>query len=219
LFGANGKMISLVDRFMSDPANRLEELTAHIEAVRPALVIVDSLVAYSQGLISDANNSTQTQNVVQGLTNLCHRLGCALVIIHHARKADGKYRDSSAIGGAVDIIAEVFPPEENTDPTRRRVRPIGRVPARGVDFRFDGHDYHIIDPSGITKAPLDQRILNVIGERPGISSNDVVDAVRDHRRAVLDSLKTMETNRLILNDGTSQWAKWRLATFPKRGPI
>ncbi len=217
-FDANGKMISLVDRFAGDPAQRLAELDAHVEAVKPTLVIVDSLMAYSQGTITDANNATQTQSVVQGLTDLAHKRAVALVIIHHARKADGKYRDSSAIGGAVDIIAEVFPPEENTDPTRRRVRPIGRVPARGVDFRYENSTYSLVDGSP-AKLPLDQRILNVVGERPGCSTNDVVDAVGDQRSHVLARIRDMLTKRVLLNDGTESYAKLRLPSFPTRGPI
>ncbi len=218
-FGANGKMVSLVDRFAGPPAERLAELAGHIEAIKPVLVIVDSLVAYSQGSISDANNATQTQNVVQGLTDLAHKRAVALIIIHHARKADGKYRDSSAIGGAVDIIAEVFPPEENTDPTRRRVRPIGRVPARGVDFRYENNVYSLVDGNHTAKLPLDQRILNVVGDRPGCSTNDVWNAVGDQRALVLARIKDMLTKSVLLNDGTEQWAKLRLPTFAKRGPI
>jgi putative DNA primase/helicase len=216
-FGANGKMISLVDRFVTD--DRLTEIRWHIEAVKPTLVILDSLVAYSRGTITDANNATQTQNVVQGLTDLAHTLAVALVIIHHARKADGKYRDSSAIGGAVDIIAEVFPPEENTDPTRRRVRPIGRVPARGVDFRFDGYHYAIVDANIPAKLPLDQRILNVIGDRPGCSKNDVVNACGDQRSTVLTRIDDMISKGVILDDGHGNWAKLRLPSFRARPPI
>lgn len=215
-FGANGKVVSLVDRFVTD--DRLGEIRGHIEAVKPTLVIVDSLVAYSRGVITDANNATQTQNVVQGLTDLAHQSAVALVIIHHARKADGKYRDSSAIGGAVDIIAEVFPPEENTDPTRRRVRPIGRVPARGVDFRYEAGTYSLVDGSGTVKLPLDQRILNVVGDRPGCSTNDVVQAVGDQRASVLTRIRDMLTKGVLLNDGSDNFAKLRLPYFRQRPP-
>lgn len=214
-FGADGRRVALVDRFAGDVSDRPSEVRAHIEAVNPILVILDSLVAYSRGVVTDANNAIQTQAVVQGLTDLCHQTAVALILIHHARKADGKYRDSSAIGGAVDIIAEVFPPEEfqNTDPNRRRVRPIGRVPARPVDFRYDGHSYSIVDPSMSDKAPLDQRIQAVVGERPGISGNDVVQAVGDRRELVLSRLGNMIATGLIVNDGDMRHMKLRLPAF------
>jgi hypothetical protein len=190
------------------------EIRAHIEAVRPLLVVVDSLVAYSRGLIADANNAIQTQAVVQGLTDLSHQTAVALILIHHARKADGKYRDSSAIGGAVDIIAEVFPPDEfqNTDPTRRRVRPVGRVPARGVDFRYDGRHYTVADPSE-TKGPLDQRITAVVRDRPGCTMNDVAEAVGERRPEVLNRVASMIAQGVLVNDGDTRRGSLRLPLF------
>jgi len=212
-FDADGTRVTLVDRFAG--TDRLAEIRQHIVDVKPLLVIVDSLVAYSRGLITDANNATQTQNVVQGLTDLSHLTAVGLIVIHHARKSDGKYRDSSAIGGAVDIIAEVFPPDETatTDPNRRRVRPIGRVPARGVDFRFDGHEYTLVDPSGPEKAPIDQRIAAIVRDRPGCSANDVSEALPDQRREVLTRITHMIAKGLLINDGTSSWQKLRLPAF------
>ncbi len=214
-FGADGRMVALVDRFQSEAADRPSEVRAHIEAVKPTLVILDSLVAYSRGLIADANNAMQTQAVVQGLTDLSHQTAVALVIVHHARKADGKYRDSSAIGGAVDIIAEVFPPEDcaTSDPTLRRVRPVGRVTARSVDFRYDGHEYTLVDPSMQAKAPLEQRIQFVVRDRPGCSANDVCDAIGDQRAQVLPRIASMIANGLILNDGNANKMRLRVPAF------
>lgn len=213
-FDADAKRVYIVDRLMSE--DRPGELRAHIEAVSPSLVILDSLMAYSQGVITDANNSTQTQSTVQALTNIAHTCGVALVIIHHARKADGKYRDSSAIGGAVDIIAEVFPPDENGEPTRRRVRPIGRVPSRAVDFSFDGQRYVRLDASSSpSKAPIEQRILDVVRERPGISANDVADAVHENRKTCLERIRFMLNRQQLINDGNSSFYRLRLPTYPQ----
>ena len=47
------------------------------------------------------------QPIVQSLTHYAHESGVALILVHHGRKADGKYRDSSAIGAAVDVILEM----------------------------------------------------------------------------------------------------------------
>jgi hypothetical protein len=213
-FEADPKKVELVDQFRRPATERLEEIRQHIADVRPVLVILDSLIAYSMGVITDANNSTQTGAVVQALTNLAHESGIALVIIHHARKSDGKYRDSSAIGGAVDIIAEVFCPDEAADPNRRRVRPLGRVPARAVDFRYDGRAYSRIDSHGEAKAPIEQRILSVVRERPGVGANDVADAVSENRRTVLDRIRFMINQRQLINDGSAQFYRLRLPNYP-----
>lgn len=204
-FHADKTRVELVDAFSRDADERIIEIRDHIAAVKPVLVVIDSLMAYSAGVITDANNSTQTQAIVQGLTDLAHETGVALIIIHHARKSDGKYRDSSAIGGAVDIIAEVFCPDENTDPTARRVRPVGRAPTRGVDFRYDGYGYSRVDALAGTKAPLKQRILDVVRERPGITGNDVREAVSENKQRVVDCIRFMLNERQIVNGGTGQF--------------
>jgi putative DNA primase/helicase len=212
-FDADPLGVSLVDSFARAPGERIGELDEHISTVRPVLVILDSLMAYAMGGITDANNATQMQAVVDSLTQLCHHTGVALVIIHHAKKSDGRYRDSSAIGGAVDIIAEIFSPDEAADPRRRRVRPIGRVPSRAVDFIFDGRRYLLADADGHTKAPIEQRILDVLRERPGISANDVADAIGEQRKHTLDRLKFMLNQRQIINDGDSRFFRLRLPSI------
>lgn len=212
-FDADPQGVELVDAFIRPPGERIVEIVEHITAVRPVLVILDSLMAYAIGGITDANNATQMQAVVDSLTQLCHQTGVALVIIHHAKKSDGRYRDSSAIGGAVDIIAEVFSPDENADPRRRRVRPIGRVPARAVDFIFDGRRYILADADGRTKAPIEQRIMDVLRERPGISANDVADAIGEQRRHTLDRLKFMLNQCQVINDGDSRFFRLRLPSI------
>lgn len=218
-FNADGDMIEIVTFFTGNPADRAAELRAHVEDVGPSLVIIDSLIAYSEGMLTDANNATQTQLIVKGITAIAHDTGAALILIHHARKSDGKYRDSSAIGGAVDIIAEVFPPDENADPTRRRVRPIGRVPAREIDFRYTGRGYELCDPAGPVKPPLDQRIEQVVRERPGLSANDVVSAVQEARDRVLDRIKLMIANGRLLNDGDSRYMRLRAPAFAPGGSL
>lgn len=215
-FEADRMRVELVDCFANPPEERLSEIKQHIIETKPSLVILDSLIAYSAGVITDANNSTQTQATVQALTDLCHETGVALVIIHHARKSDGKYRDSSAIGGSVDFIAEVLTPDEAADPTRRRVRAIGRGPARGVDFRFDGGRYTRVDAEGPMKAPLEQRILDVVRERPGIGANDVSQTVNENRKTVLERLKLMINQRTLINDGDGNYYRLRLPNFPPR---
>lgn len=212
-FGADEDRVELVTFFLNEPADRPEELRGHIEAVQPSLVVLDSLIAYSEGMLTDANNATQTQMIVSGLTSIAHDTGAALVVIHHARKSDGKYRDSSAIGGAVDMIAEVFPPDEDTDPTLRRVRPKGRLPAREVDFRYTGSGYVLADNTGPVKPPLEQRIVALLRERPGLSGNAVVEALRDNREATLSRIRLMLASGGLLNDGDTRNMRLRVPAF------
>jgi hypothetical protein len=214
-FDCDGDAIEIVEAFTGGPTDRPSEVRSHIEAVRPTLVIIDSLIAYSRGSVTDANSAMQNAEVVQSITDLAHSQSVALILIHHAKKSDGTYRDSSAIGGAVDVIAEIHAPDEfkTTDPTRRRVRPIGRVPARPVDFRFNGDVYSLVDVADTSKAPLDQRIMAVVRDRPGVSGNDVCETIGEQRSATLGRIAALISTGQLRNDGDARRQRLHVPMF------
>jgi putative DNA primase/helicase len=201
-FDADGSRVHLVDGFTGEPRTRPQELLAHIDAVDPVLVIVDSLAAYSNGQAQDDNNASQMAAIVQPLTDMAHTRGVALVIIHHARKADGRSRGSTAITAGTDVVCEFFCPDENADPTLRRMRTIGRVPVQPVyDVRFNGSDYF---PATGLDAPIEARILATVLDRPGCSINDVADSIGGRRDLALKAITDMLAKRTLgnLSDST-----------------
>jgi hypothetical protein len=194
-FDATATRMHLLTGWTGDPRERPQELAEAIDRVGPILVIIDSLAAYSGGLIQDDNNATQMAAVVQPLTDLAHSRGVALVLIHHARKSDGRSRGSTAITAAADVVCEYFAPEEDTDPTLRRMRSAGRVPVvPSYDMRFDG-DHYELALSG--NAPISTRILAVVSERPGCSINDVAEATRARREEVTREVHQMLTTGVL----------------------
>jgi hypothetical protein len=196
-FGADATRIHLVDAFLGDPHARPQELGAHIDAVDPMLVIVDSLAAYSHGQAQDDNNASQMVSVVQPLTDLAHSRGVALVIVHHARKSDGRSRGSTAITAGTDVVCEFFCPDDSADPMLRRMRTIGRVPVQpAYDVRFDGDHYCLATGQD---APIEAKILGVVAERPGISINDVINAVGNRRDDVARAIHLMLATRALIN--------------------
>lgn len=200
-FRANPKRVHIIAEIPGDPHQRPQVIRSHIERVQPALVIVDTLMAYSEGIVNDATSSSQMQPVVQSLTNLAHTTGVALILVHHARKSDGKYRDSSAIGGAVDAIIEVFLPDENGDPRLRRARARGRMPLHSFDFRFDGDTFSLVSGD---EAPLELRIVEFIRSRPGCSANDVAEGVTGNRQRTLNTIATLTATRHLLRDAAGR---------------
>jgi hypothetical protein len=182
-FDADAKHVHLVNHFTSAGTLRADELRNHIESVAPLLVIVDSLSAYGMGQLQDDNNATQVTAVMQPLTEMIHQLGCALIVIHHTTKATGKSRGSTAITANVDLVVEFDIPNEDTDPTLRRMRSVGRVPVpRVYDLRFNGDTYELATSN---EAPIDERIIAVVGNRPLISATDVADALNVRKSEVL----------------------------------
>lgn len=207
-FGADGDKVTLVDGFMGE-ATRAQEIAAHIEDITPVLVVVDSLVAFANDRGIDENDAAMA-TIVQPLTDAAHATGTALIIVHHANKAQGKARGSTAITGATDVVCEFLTPDEDADPTMRRVRSVGRVPLiRQFDMRFDGDTYELADGP---KAPLETRILAVVRDRPGISTNDAADAVGGNKADLISTLHRMQAENVIHNRSDSfHRAKWTVA--------
>lgn len=210
-FGADPTRVHLVDRFLGEPLLRPQELRAHVEAVKPVLAIVDSLTAYGHGQIQDDNNATQMAKVVQPLSDLVHQLGPALILIHHATKATGRSRGSTAITAGVDVVVEFEAPEdlEDTDPTLRRVRSVGRVPVpRQYDVRFnDEHpaSYTLVDRGSVQ--PLDVRILAFVRDHPTCSARAVREAAGARVEEVTAMIGAMLADGRLLNQAKGKAMK------------
>jgi putative DNA primase/helicase len=207
-FGAAGERVTLMNGFLGEQS-RADELRGHVEDLTPALTVVDSLIAFANDRGIDENDAAMA-TVVQPLTDMAHATGTALVIVHHANKAQGKARGSTAIMGATDVVCEFFAPDEDADPTNRRVRSVGRVPlVRQFDMRFDGDTFALAEGP---KAPLDTRIMAVVRDRPGISTNDVADTVGGSKSDVISTLHRMQAENVLDNKQDSfRRAKWTVA--------
>lgn len=208
-FDADGDQVVLVNGFLGEPEARPQEIQGYVEEIMPALVVVDSLVAYANGRGIDENDAAMS-TIVQPLTDMAHATGTALVIVHHANKATGRSRGSTAIDGSVDVVVNFFASEkEDADPTVRSIRSAGRVPLiRQYDVSFDGDSYSLVNGE---KAPLESRIVAVIRSRPTISTNDVVDAVGGRKADVIAALNRMQAEHAIQNTSiTFNRAKWIL---------
>lgn len=206
-FGADPSRLHLVTHFTGDPRTRPDEIAAHVDAVAPMLIIVDSLSAWSDGMIQDDNNATQMTAVLKPLSDLAHLRGMAVIVVHHARKADGRSRGSTAITAGADVVCEFFPPDEDADPTLRRMRSAGRVPlVRQFDFRFTGETYH---PADAGEVPLESRIVSTVMNRPNISMADLAEALRPIRRELVQRAVSdlLAKRNLINNSDSSRWFK------------
>ena len=71
-------------------------------AVQPDIVILDTLHGATAG--ADENSARDMGVVLGSVRYIRDALGCAVLLVHHANKAGG-YRGSSALHGAVDLMA------------------------------------------------------------------------------------------------------------------
>ena len=83
-----------------EDASEVEQLIIDRQA---GLVIIDAL---SDCMVGDENSKQDTQPVFTTLKRIATRTNAAIVLIHHSNKAGG-YRGSSAIKGAIDLLAKI----------------------------------------------------------------------------------------------------------------
>lgn len=162
--GADPDRVFVIGSLLGD---KLEEIAAAAEQVRPDLLVLDTLPALAEGLVTDSGSSAQWTRVMSALTGIARDSSAASVLLHHARRSDGSYRDSSAIGAGVDAIIEMS--EVSSDPALRRFQPKARWKAEEFSLRLVGTRYE--RASG--QLSLETRVLFFVQENPGSSKNAV----------------------------------------------
>jgi len=92
----------------------LAEIDGILAQVQPALVVLDAL---ADVLTGNENAVEDVMPLMQALRRLAEDHHCLVLVIHHANRANGSYRGSSAILGAVDLAVQVTsqPSSPNVD--------------------------------------------------------------------------------------------------------
>ncbi|MGH7563735.1 MAG: DnaB-like helicase N-terminal domain-containing protein [Gemmatimonadota bacterium] len=176
-FGANADRIRIVDRLDGRP---VETLAALVIEYRPALVLIDSLEKFSALFgVKDPSDSAQWVPLMAGIARIARDSGAAILLLHHAKKADSTYRDSTAIGSGVDAILEMSGVID--DPTARAVRCRARWSMSPFTVRLTGD----LDDSGSRLAyelatgdlALGVRVFLFIEAHPGCSARQLYEGV------------------------------------------
>jgi hypothetical protein len=88
---------------LDDQSSGLMALDRHIEAVEPALVVIDPLVAYI-GAKVDMYRANQVRELMTALAKRAEGFGVALVVVRHLRKGGGG-KAIYAGAGSIDFTA------------------------------------------------------------------------------------------------------------------
>ena len=80
----------------------IAELKNEILATEAGFCVIDSLMDVIPGI--NENDSGAMNQIFSALRSLVKQTGCSFLIIHHVNKANGDYRGSSAIKGAIDAL-------------------------------------------------------------------------------------------------------------------
>lgn len=173
----------------------LTSLAEAVEAVRPTLVVVDTLPALVSDLAPDSGSASQWTPTLLRLTALARESGAALLLLHHARKSDGHYRDSGAIGANADAILEMS--EVEGDPAARTFRPKARWPMEPFTLRLAGDRYEL----GGGSVSVETLVLFYVQEHPGCSKRNVRDGVGRKAVEVDAALDRLLRQGLIADEG------------------
>lgn len=188
----------------------LETLTAAVADVEPTLVVVDSLMTWAARYVGDdPHSSAKWTPIMSVLTALARDSSAAVMLLHHARKSDGAYRDSTAIGANVDVILEMSPSTE--DSNLRNVKARGRWAMQGFSVRYTGTGFEL---SG-GELSVETRTMLHIEHTPGISLKRLRDEVGG-RAADVDRALTSLVHRGVVTDrgGAGGHAYYAAGTTP-----
>lgn len=157
-FGADGDRVYVLDRLERPFA----DLTAAVEQTGAVLVVIDTLAAFTETLVDDPHSAAKWTPVMGRLTRIARDSGAAVLLLHHARKSDGAYRDSTAIGAGVDAVIEMHPGNEKS---ARKLEAKARWSVDDCAVRLERGRY--VMASG--ERSIEERVQSFVESNPGCS--------------------------------------------------
>lgn len=210
-FNADPRRIALVsDLNPEEPIVGTSEMGGLLEIceiVQPAVIVWDSLSAYAditQQKPPSPGDAAAWTRIVREITEFTREVGAASIVLHHARKLDGEYRDSTAIGANVDMLLSMKGGENNPDETKRTIKGKGRwrYDTIKVDLRED--TYFLLG-----KDEVRRQIMEFVSANPGCGLREMragVNAKYSEIQAARDEL--IREGRLV-NEGTENRHAYR----------
>lgn len=182
----------------------LDQLEDDLRALQPTLVIIDSLAWFVRDLELKSGDSDAWAPLIYGLAELTRRYEAATVFAHHADKAKGEYRDSTAIGAAVDMICTL----------RAKDAGVRRVEAKGKR-QMGPFEYAL---AGSEKSPrlellgealsLEERVRRYVENNPGCTTSAVRREVTGDTSRIPAILGDLEGAGFIRNEGQGRGNAW-----------
>jgi hypothetical protein len=167
--------------FVAVDSQKPADLAANVRETGAALVVIDSLhkwAGWDGATVPDSGDSAGWSVVMQPFQAVARELNPAVVVIHHANKSDGGYRDSTAIGAAADLIVTIRTQRDGS----RRAKVVGRFHVPDFTVTLDSDQRVLIDtdatadPEGGTEPvalSTQRQVLQILFETEpeGLKSN------------------------------------------------
>ena len=152
------------------------DLAAAIAEVEPGLVVIDSLFRLAGGVITNPTDASQWAKVLTPIATLAHATGGpAVIVLHHAEKRSGEYRDSTEIGAVADMLIQM--PKGIERGNRQRLEAKGRIHGiepYSITVQFTGTGHQLIAGFGIgsqgQRTEITEKDRNVLSALTGTLS-------------------------------------------------
>jgi hypothetical protein len=181
----------------------LASLPEIVAEVRPTLTVLDTLFAAALPMLKDIGDTTGWQAAMNQLTRAARDSDTAVLALHHARKSDGTYRDSTAIAAGVDMVIEMH--QIADAPTRRLLKPKGRWMLGDYAVEYRDGEYHMAS-SGAT--PIELRVFEFIRANLGCSKGRLRDGVGGRAAEIDRALDVLVDRGLVVDGGTANARKF-----------
>jgi hypothetical protein len=198
-FGAEPGNIAIANAFQEP----LQDIPGIVEEVEPRLIVWDTLGGFADVLSSrplEPNDSGQWTRVVRWITELSRSVEASSLLLHHARKSDGKYRDSTAIGANVDVILEMF--GEGAQP--RKIRGIGRWMIEELDIVLRDGVYR----KHVAHNELATALVRFVAANPGCSWRQIREAVQGRAEDLARARDQLLESERLVNIGQEEAHKY-----------
>ena len=137
-----------------------------IALLRPVWVIIDTWQHHLKThRVTDTAGPGEQGILIGDVVDLAQQYEVAITVSHHNTKNRPEYRDSTALGAAVDWIVSLT---RGDTPTARRLQPSGRWPVDPVEIRWQRDvGYEVVADAGEAEPsnrqqsaePIDERVL------------------------------------------------------------
>ena len=173
-----------------------------MEAVQPAVLIVDPLYKTMEG---DENEATDVMRILNYLDQLIEAYHCSIVLIHHAGKDITKRgRGSSVLEDWVDSYIQIKPDRKTNNELVIKLEPQflrhAALPEEPITARLENYEFA---PVGVPSNH--DKLLAYIKTNQETTIADLLDTKIAGRSAIYEGLKELETAGLISRIGRGKY--------------
>jgi hypothetical protein len=205
LFGADAEAVFILD-LRAFGRDRVTTVCKAIELLRPTLVVIDTLVSLTSGIVDDSSSDSQVGPHVSRIAGLAARLDLACLMNHHSTKSGSGYHGSFVYAAMVDLVLQLTAPDTEGFTTMRSVKSVGRWDTSDFAVNYDrvAHRHSL----GGAQRTLAERIVEFIEGHPGCSLSDVTKGTATRKTDASEAITKLKETGAVIDSGRGK--SWKL---------